>query len=250
MKRIGWFTTARGPGSYNLFNTMMESMKKGEIKAKLSFVFINRDVKGNQYRMKIIEMAKERGIPVIILPSDTFRPELKEKDIGAWRDAYGKELRQSISKHEMDFGVLAGWMLIIDPETCRKHTLINLHPALPDTYKGTWEEIVEQVVENGDERYGATVHLCTAELDRGEPLAYDSFETKKLRSSYSSKDELVKAIRAEELKREAHLLMESIRTIVDGDVVLKEGKVFDRLGQRMKSHPCLAERIDKRLGNV
>ena len=51
----------------------------------------------------------------------------------------------------MDFGVLAGYMLIIDPQTCREHEIINLHPALPDTYKGTWEEIVGQVVDNNDE---------------------------------------------------------------------------------------------------
>ena len=89
MKRIGWFTTARGPGSYGLFKTMMDAIRDGEIDAQISFVFINREVKDNEYRRKLIEMAEQNDVPVIIFPSDTFRPDLKEKDMEAWRDAYG-----------------------------------------------------------------------------------------------------------------------------------------------------------------
>ncbi len=247
MKKIGWFTTARGPGSYNLFSTMMNDIKNGKVDAKLSFVFINRDVKGNQYRMRLIRIAEDNGIPVILFPSDNFMPELKQRDIEAWREAYGEGLRDRISKYDMDFGVLAGYMLIFDRETCRRYTMINLHPALPDTYKGTWEEIVGKVVDNGDDQYGATVHLCTPELDRGEPIAYDVFPLDKLKTQYRSRDELVKAIRAEELKREAYLLIETIRTIVDGDLVLRDGKVFNRRGNRVSEYPSLAESIDAQL---
>jgi phosphoribosylglycinamide formyltransferase-1 len=245
MKRIGWFTTARGPGSYNLFTTMIDRMHRGEIDARLSFVFINRDVKGNEYRKKIIKMAEDEGVPVILFPSDTFRPDLKEKSMEEWRDAYGKGVRERISKYPMDFGVLAGYMLIIDPQTCREYDMINLHPALPDSYKGTWEEIVGQVVENDDPQYGATVHVCSPELDRGAIIAYDSFEVSPLKGSHRTKEDLVKGIRAEELRREAPLLMETIRMIVNGDVTLKGGQVFDGKGRRMDGYPNLAERVTK-----
>ena len=245
MKRIGWFTTARGPGSFNLFKTMMDSIKDGTIDAKISFVFINREVKGNQFRMRLIGLAEEAGIPVILLPSDNFEPELKEKDLSAWRDAYGKAMREQISKYPMDFGVLAGYMLILDPETCRRYTIINLHPALPDTYKGTWEEIVAKVVENGDERYGATVHLCTPELDRGETLCYDYFLLSSIKLDHPTKDDLIKQVRAEELKREAHLLIGTIKMIVDGDIIIKDEKAYDRFGNTIRKNPCLAEKIDR-----
>jgi phosphoribosylglycinamide formyltransferase-1 len=244
MKRIGWFTTARGPGSFNLFHTMIQRMESGEIETKLAFVFINREVKGNAYRTRIIEMAKERGIPVIIFPSDTFMPELKERDIAAWRDEYGKGLRERISAHEMDFGVLAGYMLIFDHETCRRHTLINLHPALPDTYKGTWEEIVGQVVDNGDSSYGSTVHLCTPELDRGAPIAYDSFPLADLREHFPSREQLVKEVRARELRREAYLLMETIRLLVEGEIRVELGKLLDRKGRHIIDQISLAAKID------
>ncbi|MDD1755505.1 MAG: hypothetical protein LUQ39_01535 [Methanomassiliicoccales archaeon] len=244
MKRIGWFTTARGPGSFNLFSTMISRLESGEIKAKLAFVFINRDVKGNPYRTKIIDMARERGIPVIVFPSDTFEPELKERDIAAWRDEYGKGLRERISPYEMDFGVLAGYMLIFDPRTCRKAVLINLHPALPDTYKGTWEEIVGQVVDNGDASYGSTVHLCTPELDRGAPIAYDSFPLSDLRERFPAREQLIKEVRARELKREAYLLMETLRMLVEGQIRVTHGRLLDSEGRSIAEPPCLASEID------
>jgi len=247
MKKIGWFTTARGPGSYNLFSTMLAAIKKGEIDAKLSFVFINRDVKGNQYRLKLVKDAESEGVPVILFPSDNFMPDLKQADIDAWRDAYGEGLRERIAKYDMDFGVLAGYMLIFDRGTCRKYTMINLHPALPDTYKGTWEEIIGAVVDNGEDQYGATVHLCTPELDRGDPIAYDAFPLDKLKSKYQSKEELVKEIRAEELKREAFLLTAAIKMIVDGEVLLKDGKVLNSRGKQMSDYPNLAASIDAQI---
>jgi phosphoribosylglycinamide formyltransferase 1 len=249
MKWIGWFTTARGPGSFNLFKTMLDNINNGSIDAKISFVFINRQIKGNQFRMKLVDMAEKAGIPVILLPSDTFEPELKEKDLIAWRDAYGKAMREHISKHYMDFGALVGYMLILDPETCRRYSIINLHPALPDTYKGTWEEIVTQVVENEDESYGATIHLCTPELDRGDTLCYDSFLLNKIRKDYPTKEEQIKQVRAEELKREAYLLIGAIKMIVDGEIIIKNGKALDKNGKPLKNNNCLAHHIDTQIGD-
>jgi phosphoribosylglycinamide formyltransferase-1 len=172
---------------------------------------------------------------------------LKQRDIGAWRESYGEGLREQISKYEMDFGVLAGYMLIFDRETCRKYTMINLHPALPDTYKGTWEEIVGSVVDNNDNQYGATVHLCTSDLDRGAPIAYDMFPLESLKGKFRSREDLMKGIRSEELRREAYLLIGVIRMIVDGEVVLKDGKVFNRRGNRVSEYPNLAETINAQL---
>jgi phosphoribosylglycinamide formyltransferase 1 len=244
MKRIGWFTTGRGPGSLGLFTTMRSKIKSGEIDAQLAFVFINREVKGNQYRAKLIAMAEKDGVPVIILPSDTFRPDLKHHDMAAWRDAYGEALRERISEHEMDFGVLAGYMLILDPVTCQRYNIINLHPALPDTYQGTWEEIVRKVAEGDDVKYGSMVHVCTPELDRGAVVAYDEFDITDLRQEITSVDDLAKAIRAREAKREVLLLMEAIKVLVNGDLVLKTDNVYDRLGKHLSSPASLASAID------
>jgi len=247
MMRIGWFTTARGPGSLNLFTAVRERIRSGDIDARLSFVLINRDIKDNEYRRRIVRMAEEDGVPVIIFPSDGFLPELKGRDIEAWRDEYGKGIRERISAHPMDFGVLAGYMLIVDPRTCREHDLINLHPALPGTYKGTWEEIVPQVVDNGDPSYGATVHVCSPELDRGAVIAYDSFDIGPLRARCTSREELIREVRAVEARREAPLLMEAIKMIVGGEVRLKSGEVLDPQGRRLEGYRDLSARVSEAL---
>ena len=242
MKRIGWFTTARGPGSYRLFETMMSRIRGGDIDAKISFVFINREIKGNECRRKLIEMAEDNGIPVIILPSDTFKPDLKASDMEAWRNAYGAELRERIAPYAMDLGVLAGYMLILDPETCRQHLLINLHPALPDTYRGTWNEIVVKVAESSDASYGSTVHLCSPVLDCGAPIAFDSFPVDDLRGSVPNED-LPQAIRRREVEREVPLLMETLRMLVNDEVMVRGEELFDRHGRKLGGPADLSPRV-------
>ena len=247
MMKIGWFTTARGPGSLNLLTKMFDVLDSSDIEAQISFVFINREVKGNLFRAKVVKMAEDRNIPVVIFPSDSFRQDLKAKDMDDWRDAYGQELRSRLTNYDIDFGVLAGYMLIFDPETCRRYSLINLHPALPDTYKGTWEEIVGQVVDNGDERYGSMVHLCTPDLDRGQTIAYDSFTINDLLSSGRSKENLVQSIRGIEVEREAYLLMETIKHIVNGSIVLKDGEAWNGDGSRLSAPLYMSDLIDHEL---
>ncbi len=242
MKSIGWFTTARGPGSYGLFKTMMDRIGSGDIDAEISFVFINREIKGNECRRKLVEMAEANNIPVIIFPSDSFRPDLKASDMNAWRDAYGEGLRERIAPYAMDLGVLAGYMLIVDPETCRQHLLINLHPALPDTYKGTWNEIVVKVAESSDASYGATVHLCSPVLDCGAPIAFDSFPVDDLRGSVS-REELAQAIRQREVEREVPLLMEALKLLVSDEVVVRGEELFDRRGRKLEGPADLSEQV-------
>lgn len=246
MKKIGWFTTARGPGSLNLYNTIIERIDSGDIDAELAFVFINRDIKDNAYRTEIVNSAEQHGIPVVIFPSDTFEPELKKKDMIEWRNRYGEKLREKIDRYQMDFGVLAGYMLIFDDATCIKYPLINLHPALPDTYKGTWMEIVGQVIDNNDECYGSMVHICSPELDRGDTIAYDSFSVSSVAGS-GSRDERIQNVRAEESRREAPLLMETIKMLVDGEISLINGHLYNSEGRRMEKYPCLADRINSKV---
>jgi len=244
MKRIGWFTTGRGPGSLGLFTTMRSLIRSGEIDAELSFVFLNREVKGNQYRAKLIAMAEEDEVPIVILPSDGFRTDLKGSDMEAWRAEYGKAMREQISKYTMDFGVLAGYMLILDPETCERYDIINLHPALPNTYQGTWEDIVRRVAESRDAKYGAMVHICTPELDRGATVSYDEFDITDLRREIVDKEELAQAIRDREVEREVPLLMETIRLLVSGEMRIERGRLLDQNGLGLTEAPRLSDRID------
>jgi hypothetical protein len=58
------------------------------------------------------------------------------------------------------------------------------------------------------------------------------------------RDELVKMVRAEGVRREAHLLMEAVKAIADGEIVIRDGHVFDAAGRKLGKKADLSERID------
>ena len=58
-------------------------------------------------------------------------------------------------------------MLITSPALCRKFAILNLHPALPGGPKGTWQQVIWQLLEEDATETGAMIHLATAQLDRG-----------------------------------------------------------------------------------
>jgi len=61
----------------------------------------------------------------------------------------------------------------------------------------------------------------------------------------ATRDEQIKQVRAEELEREAYLLIGAIKMIVDGEIAIKDGKAYDRSGNTIRKNPCLAEKIDR-----
>jgi hypothetical protein len=88
------------------------------------------------------------------------------------------------------------------------------------------------------------VHLCTPELDRGAPIAFDSFPTADLREKFRSREQLIKEVRARELRREAYLLMATIKLLVDGSVRIINGRLLDRNGRPLEGSMDLASKID------
>jgi len=62
--------------------------------------------------------------------------------------------------------------MLITGNLCEKLPLINLHPALPGGPKGTWQEVMWQLIEEGAKRTGAMMHVVTPALDEGPPLSY------------------------------------------------------------------------------
>lgn len=63
--------------------------------------------------------------------------------------------------------VLAGYMRILSPAFVAHYAerLLNIHPSLLPKYPGLHTH--RQVLENGDEEHGTSVHFVTDELDGG-----------------------------------------------------------------------------------
>ena len=171
MLRLGWFSTGRGPGSRNLLRSVMDRKISGDLDVEISFVFCNwsneeEDNPRREQRKEFFDMVEGYGIPLVTVSWKEFMPELRENDEAAWRVEYGKALRASVEPYGFDLGILAGYMLWMDDETCREFDMLNLHPALPDGPKGTWQEVIWTLIKERAGRQGAMMHLCRHHLLR------------------------------------------------------------------------------------
>jgi phosphoribosylglycinamide formyltransferase-1 len=250
MLRLGWFSTGRGPGSRNLLRTVMEKKMSKDMDMNIEFVFCNWDNKEEpnpkkEQREMFFDMVKGYGIPLVTLSWKTFRPDLWDNDQTAWRNEYGKEMRSLLSKYDFDIGVLAGYMLWVDDETCATYDLINLHPALPDGPKGTWQEVIWQLIKEDANEHGIMIHLCTKEWDRGAALTYCGFPIRgagydglwetmyeklktrtieEIKAEEGENEPLFAKIRKDGAKRELPLIVSTIEQFARGDLRMEDQK--------------------------
>ncbi len=138
-------------GNGSNLQAIIDACKQKKINGTIRAVFSNKaDAFG-------LERAREASIPAHALLASQF----------ASREAFDRELMQEIDAYAPDIVVLAGYMRILSPAFVAHYTgrLINIHPSLLPKYPGLHTH--RQVLENGDEVHGTTVHFVTDELDGG-----------------------------------------------------------------------------------
>ncbi|MGY6028372.1 phosphoribosylglycinamide formyltransferase [Phytobacter sp. AG2a] len=147
MKNIVVLISGNGSNLQAIIDACKQKKSHGTIRA----VFSNKaDAFG-------LERAREANIPAHALLASQF----------ASREGFDRELMQEIDAYAPDLVVLAGYMRILSPAFVAHYTgrLINIHPSLLPKYPGLHTH--RQVLENGDEVHGTTVHFVTDELDGG-----------------------------------------------------------------------------------
>jgi len=92
------------------------------------------------------------------------------------RQEYDKRLSDYVTTKQPDYIILAGWMRILSSAFLSSfpNKVINLHPALPDTFPGTHAiERAFEAYERGEiDHTGVMVHLVPDEgVDNGPVLA-------------------------------------------------------------------------------
>jgi formyltetrahydrofolate-dependent phosphoribosylglycinamide formyltransferase len=90
--------------------------------------------------------------------------------------ADGAALLAALRRHQVDLVVLAGYLKLVPPDVVAAYAgrMINIHPALLPSFggKGMYGLRVHQaVLASGATVSGPTVHLVTADYDRGPILA-------------------------------------------------------------------------------
>jgi len=251
---IGWFSTGR-EAAIDLLKTVQETIRRGEIKAGIKFVFSNREIGESQITDQFLIFANhDEGFPLEFLSSKKFRPDLKVEDLEKWRRKYYLEvIRQIKIFFPVDLMVLAGYMLIVSEELCQRYKMINLHPAAPGGPKGTWQEVIWQLIGSRAEESGVMMHLVTPELDVGPPVTYCTFSIRDdlneslwvgAEKDYSYRETLFRNIRDRGIPREPLLIIATLKAFSDGKIKIKEGKIVNAEGQVLTGGYDLTIEID------
>ena len=236
MLNLGWFSTGRGPGSRALLSTVHQAIVDGRINARIRFVFSNRAPGEHEGSDQFFALANSLDLPVVHHSSRAFRHQWTGPP-SQWRAAYDAQVADLIAPLSPDLCVLAGYMLIISPDLCRRFAMINLHPAAPNGPDGTWQEVIWRLIEQRATYSGVKIHLVTEELDQGPTIAYCQYpirgkafdrhwnaigeaSAEDLRNTLGEDLPLFQAIRAEGVKRELPLLVETLATFSRGAITL------------------------------
>lgn len=273
MYKLGWFSTGRGTGSRGLLKAVQDSIRAGEIEAEISFVFCSREQAETEATDIFLKMVEDYHIPLICFSYHKLRakkgtPTIElAQNLPQWRLEYDREIMARLQDFRPDLCVLAGYMLIVGEEMSRRYNMINLHPAAPGGPKGTWQEVIWQLIENDAQETGAMMHLVTPELDKGPPVTYCTFpirgepfdkywkeieghpleETKKRQGESNP---LFKLIRKQGLTREFPLIVSTLKAFSQGKVKIMTGKVVDAEGKPISGYNLTDEINEKLKGAI
>ncbi|MBW1992444.1 MAG: formyl transferase, partial [Deltaproteobacteria bacterium] len=174
MFTFGWFSSGRDQAAIDLFTTVLDRMESGFIPGKIAYVFCDRDFREGQASDEFLLTVQKRGIPLVTHSSRELRRIIREQpqQAEAAREAFDARVIELLKDFQAQVVVLAGYMLIVSPLLCRTFLCLNLHPAVPGGPKGTWQEVMWQIMEQDLKEAGGMMHLATPELDAGPPVAY------------------------------------------------------------------------------
>jgi phosphoribosylglycinamide formyltransferase-1 len=243
MFAFGWFSSGRDRAALDLFTTTLDHLESGFIPARLAYVFSDRAPGETPASDHFLAEVKRRGVPLITHSSRELRRRIARREPGldAAREAFDAETIRRLKDFAVQVVVLAGYMLIVSPLLCRTLLLLNLHPAVPRGPKGTWQEVMWQIIAQGQREAGAMMHLATPELDEGPPVAcfrfpltgpvfdplWEAFGEKlrnrglrEIQRTEGESEPLFARLRAEELRREFPLILLTLKNLAEDRIRL------------------------------
>ena len=152
--RVGVLVSGRGSN----LQAILDAIDGGRLDAEVAVVI------ANALGCPALEKASSAGVPTECVTS---------------RSAGGRkeqllEIHRALLRHAVDVVVLAGFNLILDPETTSefKNRIVNIHPSLLPAFAGGMAPQPQaDAVEYGVKVSGCTVHLVTDDLDGGAIVA-------------------------------------------------------------------------------
>ena len=204
-KKIGILLSGRGTN----FEAIAESVAAGRIpQGEIAIVISNRpEARG-------LEIAKDRGLRAVCIPSQ-----------GKTREQHDAEVAAALKAKQVELICLAGYMRLLSPWFVQQfpQRILNIHPALLPAFPGL--DAQKQALDYGAKISGCTVHFVDEHLDHGPIVIQKTVPV------LDSDDEHSLSRRI--LEQEHVAYTEAINLILSGK--------FEMIGRRMR--PLLQPRI-------
>ena len=227
--KLGWFSSGRGKGSLGMLQAALKAIDTGQLSACIDFVFCNRERGQNDVTDHFLDVVESHHIPTLTLSSQRFRREHGGRPWSELRESFDRAAMQLISMFSPDVTVAAGYMLI-SPLICKRHRMINLHPALPGGPTGIWQEVIWEQIDRRSKESGVMINMVTEDVDGGPVLSYCQYpitgvdfdshwleigqlDSEQLKRVNGQSLMLFQAIREAGLKREKPFLVATLQAI-------------------------------------
>lgn len=196
MMRLGVLLSGRGSN----FEAIANSIVQGRLDAEIAVVISNRASAAG------LDIARERGIPLRVIPS-----------AGLNREAWDRLAVEELRTHGVELVCLAGFMRLLSAGFIRAfpNRILNIHPSLLPAFPGL--DAQKQALDYGVKIAGCTVHYVDEALDSGPILlqaAVPVFDA-----------DTVDSLSARILAQEHFIYSRAIQAIVEGRVTLEDRRV-------------------------
>ena len=144
---IAVFASGRGSN----FSAIARAHKKAKFKANLTLLV------SDNLKAGAIAKAKRAGVKVALVKREDFA---SKKDFEA-------AIIEHLEENKIDLIVMAGFMRMLSPEFVNryKNRIINIHPALLPSFKGSHG--IKDAFDYGVKATGVTVHFVDDKMDHG-----------------------------------------------------------------------------------
>lgn len=185
MKRLGILLSGRGSN----FEAIANNIAAGRLEAEIAAVISNRE------EARGLEIARERGLPAVCIPSK-----------GALREDYDRRVVEELRAQNIELVCLAGFMRLLSAEFCRAFPMriLNIHPSLLPAFPGL--DAQKQALDHGVKISGCTVHFVNEQLDAGPIILQAAVPV--------LDDDTEASLAARILKEEHRIYSEAIRIIL------------------------------------
>ena len=170
---------------------------------------------------------------------------------------------RALEGREADIVVLAGYMLIAGADMCRRYPMLNLHPAAPGGPKGTWKEVIWELIDGNAIETGVMMHRATPVLDEGPPVTFCTFSIRgihfdklwddikgrpvaDIQGAKGEENALFKEIRRHGAARELPLIVSTLKAFSQGRVRIKGDGIVDSEGNAIEASD-LSDEVDKKV---